>query len=73
MCAWTEPSLACPLKWSYLSQHSSPMMGGMEGSRGDDLDKEHRQLSRGQVSTEVQEQVEVWILDIEKKHTAGQY
>lgn len=32
----SEPTSARLLKWSYLSQHSSPMTGGMEGSRGGD-------------------------------------
>ena len=27
-------SVCVRLKWSYLSQHSSPMTGGMEGGRG---------------------------------------
>lgn len=36
MCVYTcRPHIClCLLKWSYLSQHSSPMMGWMEGRRG---------------------------------------
>ena len=63
---------ACLLKWSYLYQHSSPMTGGMEGSRGGGgggcPERDQRRPSGGPVSTEVQEQVEVWILNIEKLH-----
>lgn len=43
------------------------MTGGMDGgSRGGGPERDQRQLSRGPVSGEVQEQVEVWILNIEK-------
>lgn len=67
-CTYRPYICVCLLKWSYLSQHSSPMTGGMEGSRGGDPQRDHGQLSRGPVSVEVQEQVEVWILNIEKLH-----
>lgn len=62
--------LGVSLKWSYLSQHSSPMTGGMEGNR-DGVLRGTRGSQAGPSSSTVnvqvqEEQVEVWILNIEK-------
>ena len=61
------------LKWSYLSQHSCLMTGGMEGSRGGGPERGTQRYSwvgdtqpAAPVSAELQEQVDVWILNIEK-------
>lgn len=62
----SDPTSVCLLKWSYLSQHSSPMTGGIDGSRYGDPDRDHRQMNRVPVNVEVQEQVEVWILHVRK-------
>lgn len=34
--------LGVSLKWSYLSQHSSPMTGGMEGNRDGGPERDQR-------------------------------
>lgn len=48
----SDPTSVCLLKWSYLSQHSSPMTGGIDGSRHGDPDRDHRQMSRVPVNVE---------------------
>lgn len=65
--------LCVSLKWFYLSQHSSPMTGGMEENgmvvqRGTRSSCAEATQPATPVSVKVQEQVEVWILNIEKLH-----